>query len=212
MGEASIVRPPCCRWSAIPLLGLGLLPWAGCAPNETLKLQREITALKDQMQQKDNQLVTQRVTIEDLHKQLDECRGISAQDLAKIFYPEKVVIASLSGGEDYDGRPGDDGITVYLRPVDRDGDAIKVAGHIRIELYDLANPPDENLVGAYDFPVDEVSKLWYGKFATYHYTLRCPWRRGPPKHSEITIRAIFTDFLTKRVVTAQQVCTFKPAP
>jgi len=198
--------------TAIPLLWLGLLPWAGCVSNETLKLQREITVLKDQTQQKDNQLVAQRVTIEQLHKQLQDCRAISDEDLKKIFYPERIEIVSLSGGDDYDGKPGDDGITVYLRPKDRDGDAIKVAGDIRIQLYDLANPPDENLLGEYDFPVDEVSKLWYGKFATYHYTLRCPWRRGPPQHSEITIRAIFTDFLSKRVVTAQTVCTFKPAP
>ncbi len=201
-----------CLLVATLLLWLNLLPSSGC-PNQTeLELQRKITALNDRVVEKDNQLVAQRVTIEQLHKQLQDCRGISDDDLTKIFYPEKVVIASLSGGDDYDGQPGDDGITVYLRPVDRDGDAIKVAGNILIQLYDLANPPDENLIGEYSFPVEAVSRLWYGKLATYHYTLRCPWQRGPPRHREITIRAIFTDFLSKRVVTAQAVCTVKPGP
>ncbi|MFQ5806210.1 MAG: hypothetical protein ACE5I3_07160 [Phycisphaerae bacterium] len=197
---------------AIPLVWLGLLPLVGCQTEETMELQRKITRLTEQIEKKDNQLVAQRVTIGQLHEQLQYARGWTDEDLEKIFYPERVVIASLSGGDDYDGQPGDDGITVYLRPVDRDGDAIKVAGDIRIELYDLANPPNENLIGKYFVPVDQVHKLWYGKLATYHYTVRCPWQKGPPRHDEITIRATFQDYLTQRVMTAQTVCKIKFAP
>jgi hypothetical protein len=201
-----------CLLIAPPLLWLNLLVSSGCQTQTELELQRQVTALSERIEEQDHQLVAQRATIEKLYQQIEKVRGLSSKDLERIFYPEKIEIASLSGGDDYDGQPGDDGITVYLRPVDRDGDAVKVAGDIRIQLYDLANPPNENLIGDYSVPADEVSKLWYGKFATYHYTLRCPWQKGPPKHDEITIRATFEDYLTKRVVTAQTVCKIKLPP
>jgi hypothetical protein len=198
-------------WIASPLVWLGLLPSAGCQSQTELELQRQVDDLTEQATERDHQLIAQRITIEQLHKQLDQARGLTAEDLEKIFYPERIEIASLSGGDDYDGKPGDDGVTVYLKPIDRDGDAVKVAGDIRIQLYDLANPPDQNLIGVYSIPVDQVSGLWYGKLATYHYTVRCPWKNGPPQHDEITIRVTFVDYLTQRTITAQTVCKVKLA-
>lgn len=190
-----------------------LLPLAGCLDTSKIELQREISRLNDVVREKDNQLVAQQSTINQLNQQIDAARGLSKADLEKLVYPERLVIGSLSGGEDYDGVPGDDGVTVYLQPTDRDGDPLKVAGSIRVELYDLANPPDENLLGTYEFPVDKARELWYGKLMTYHYTVKCPWPRGKkPRHTDITVRATFIDYLTRRVMTAQQTFSVKLAP
>ena len=202
------------RWLllASSMLAAGLFPWAGCQSTRELDLQRKINRLNDTIADKNNQLAAQRATIDGLHDQLQVARALTDKDLEKLFYPEKILIDTLSGGDDYDGQPGDDGVTVYLKPIDRDGDPIKVAGDVRIELYDLANPPDQNLIGQYVIPVEEVSRLWYGKLATYHYTIRCPWQNGPPQHTEITIRATFVDYLTRRVITAQSLCTVTLPP
>jgi hypothetical protein len=197
---------------ASSLAWLALLPSPGCYSPTELELRRQVHELNEQITEKDHQLAALRITIEQLHKQLEQARGLTSQDLERIFYPESIEILSPSGGDDYDGQPGDDGVTVYLRPVDRDGDAVKVAGNIRIELYDLANPPDQNLIGVYSIALDQVSKLWYGKLATYHYTIRCPWKNSPPRHDEITIRATFEDYLTQRMMTTQTVCKVKLAP
>lgn len=206
------MRLPCRLLIATPLAGLGLLCGLGCQSTTQTELRRQIDRQQDTLRDQENQLVAQRVTIEQLYKQLQDCRAISPDDLKKIFYPDKLEIMPLSGGEDYDGKPGDDGITVYLRPLDRDGDALKVAGNVRIELYDLQNPSGEKLIGEYVFPVDQIAQYWYGKLWTYHYSLRCPWQHGFPRHNEITIRATFEDFLTQRVITAQTIRTIKPAP
>ena len=197
---------------ATALLGPGLLPSSGCGDQTVLELRRRVTQLEKCLGEKDNQLVAQRVTVEKLHEQIDKLRGWTDEDLERIFYPERIEIASLSGGDDYDGKPGDDGVTVYLRPLDRDGDAVKVAGDIRVQLYDLENPSDQNLIGEYYVPVDQVAQCWYGRLATYHYTIRCPWQTGPPAHDQITIRATFVDYLTQRAMTAQTVCTINPVP
>ena len=189
----------------LPLAGLLALLQVGCLNNSQIELERRVATLEEQVAQRDNQLAASQATIDDLQKSLQTVRGLTDEDLERVFYPEKIELASLTGGDDYDGQPGDDGISVYLRPIDRTGDALKVAGDIRIELYDLQNPSGQKLIGEYEFPVDQVSELWYGKFATYHYTLRCPWKNGPPKHDEITIRATFVDYLTQRSMTAQVV-------
>lgn len=188
------------------LIGLVLLGNSGCQTQTEVELRSQVKLLEEQNAEKDNQLSALRLSIEKLQRQLQTVRGWTDEDLKLIFTPEKIEILSLSGGEDYDGRPGDDGVTVYIRPIDRHGDAIKVAGDLRVELYDLAAPPGENLIGQYSVPVTQAADHWYGKFATYHYTLRCPWPSGPPKHDEITIRATFVDYLTQRVMTAQRTC------
>jgi hypothetical protein len=101
---------------------------------------------------------------------------------------------------------------VYVKPVDKDGDVIKVAGDIRIQLYDLAASPTQNLIGEYFVSVEQVGKLWNGKLLTGHFSIKCPWPSGPPKHAEVTIRVVFVDYLTKRVVSAQSTCQVKLPP
>lgn len=210
-------RPP--PWAGpwrLPRAGVALvgvvLATAGCVSQTEISLRNEIIGLREQVRQKDNELVAQRASLDEVARQLAVARSISEDDLKLLFYPERLVIDRLSGGADYDGKPGDDGVTVYLKPVDRHGDVIKVPGDIRIQLYDLAAPPGRNLIGEYFVPVDQVGKLWQGKLWTNHYTIKCPWPAGPPEHTEITIRATFVDYLTKRVVSAQSTCQVKLPP
>ncbi len=179
---------------------------------EKLELRREVGSLKHTVAAKDRQLVAQQVTIDGLNEQLKTVRAIEPQDLDFIFHPVKIEIDSLSGGADYDGEPGDDGVTVYLRPVDRDGDFLKAAGDIRIELFDLSAAPEQALIGRWDFDAAQVNKLWYGDVWTYHYTIKCPWPGDPPAGREITIRARFTDYLTQSVMAAQATCEIEPRP
>lgn len=196
--------------SSVATLAVGLLV-AGCQSPAEISLRREITGLRETIKQKDHQLVAQKATIDELNAQLAVARSISEEDLKRVFYPERLIIDRLSGGADYDGKPGDDGVTVYLKPVDKDGDVIKVAGDIRIQLFDLAAPPARNLVGEYFIPVDQVGQLWHGKLLTNHYTIKCPWPK-PPENTELTIRATFVDYLTKRVVSAQATCQVRLPP
>ena len=181
--------------------------FSGCAPPGNADLELKVTRLEERLDDRNNELAAQRSTIQQLNKQLTTARALTDEDLKKVYYPEKLVIGPLTGGEDYDGTAGDDGVTVFLRPVDRDGDVLKVVGDIRIELFDLQAPDGRRLLGSYYVPADRVHENWYGKFLTYHYTIRCPWKTGPPAHDEITIRATFVDYLTQRVMTAQVVRT-----
>lgn len=194
------------RVGRLVLAALLVAGGTGCQTATEIALRREIATLRDAVQKKEHRLAAQQAALDELNQQLRVARGFSEEDLKKLYYPERLVIDSLSGGADYDRRPGDDGVTVYLRPVDRDGDAVKVPGDITIQLYDLAAPAQANFIGEYKVPVDQVGRLWHGKLLSQHYTIKCPWPHGPPQHAEITIRALFVDYLTKRVVSAQSTC------
>lgn len=183
----------------------------GCESKTERELQAQVTRLQDAAAEKDKQLVNQRALIDELQRRVQTASAFTDEQLAQIIHPVRLVIDDLTGGADYDNRPGHDGVTVYLRPVDSEGDSLKVAGDVRIELYDLAAPPAEQLVGRCTYPADEARKLWYGKLMTYHFTMKCAWS-APPKHPEITIRATFVDYMTQRVMTAQAVRTVKLAP
>lgn len=196
---------------ALPL-ALVVLLTCGCQNQSQIELRRQVAELTARVEEQEDRLLAQQSTIEQQRKQIDRIRGWTEQDFAVIYTPVKIEIEGLSGGEDYDGVPGDDGMTVYLKPIDDHGDTLKVAGDIRIELYDLQNPEGQKLIGEYAVPAKEVAKYWYGRLATYHYTIRCPWRDGPPRHNEITIRATFVDYLTQRVMTTQTVRNVRLAP
>ncbi len=185
---------------------------AGCVGQGENKLRDELTRLREENRARNDQLVAQRATIDELNVQLRNARGINEEDLKKLYYPKELVIDRLTGGADYDGQPGDDGVTVYLRPIDQYGDVIKIPGDVTIQLYDLAAAPDRNFLGEYRISVDQLAPLWHGRLMTGHFTIKCPWAKGPPQHDEITVRATFVDYLTKRVVSAQTTCKVKLPP
>lgn len=198
------------RQSSVIGLGLAACVVAGCAAPRSTDASAENSRLKEELATARRQIDSREATIAQLNEQLRVARAIQPEDLKLIYYPDSLSIEPLSGGYNDDGKPGDDGVVVYLKPIDRDGDAIKVVGDIRIELFDLDAPGDK-LVGITTVAHADASRHWYGKFGTYHYTIKCPWRGTPPRHAEITIRATFVDYLTQRVLTEQAVRRVKLA-
>jgi hypothetical protein len=188
----------------LAIVGGLLLLTAGCQNPGELRLRDELAQARNETKACNDQLLTQKARIDELQRQLQVARGINEDDLKRIFFPEKIEIDRLSGGDDYDKKPGDDGVTVYIRPIDQYGDVVKVAGDVLIQIYDLAAPPGSNLVGEYPVSVDQIAGLWHGRLLTGHFTIKCPWTK-PPQHSDLTVRVRFVDYLTKRVVEAQSV-------
>ncbi len=187
--------------AAAALAGAGGCTWVG----ESARLQAEL----DAAHQREGEL---QATIAAQEKLIAGLRGLGDKRLEKLFHVEQIELGRYTGGVDTDDQPGDDAIKVYLRPMDRDGSTIKAAGDVTIQLYDLAEPPESNLIGEYKWSVDELSRQWSSGFMTYHFSFVCPWRADPPKHEEITVRVTFTDYLTGRTFSEQKACTITLPP
>ena len=184
----------------------------GGETNQASSIQKENRDLKTAQAKDQAEISRLSGKVSDLEKQVESLRRLGPDRLAKLYPPVKIVLERLTGGADYDGLPGDDGVTVYVQPIDRQGHIVKVAGEIRVQLLDLANPDGQHLLGEYVLDVDHVAEAWHGRFMTQHFTLQCPWRVGPPAHREITVRVRFLDYLTGQELSATTVCTVAMPP
>ena len=188
------------------LIGLGLLTLSACqSPG-----QRGATLNQNETLQQENRLLRREIAQRDeavnrLEQQVANLLAFEENRPADRFAPVRVEIASLTGGRDYDDKPGDDGVTVYLRPRDADGDVVKAPGRITIQLLDNADLHAPRVLHVYTFhdPL-ELRSLWHGRFATNHYTLKCPFPSGlklPPSR-RVTVSVEFVDYLTGATLTA----------
>ena len=97
----------------------------------------------------------------------------------------------LTSGQDRDGKPGDDALSVLLMPVEAHGDLVKLAGEIEIDLFDMALKPDQQRLGYWKFSIDEVREHWHKGFLSAGYLFRIDWQTSPVS-SELTLHARMT--------------------
>ena len=196
------------------LYALLLLPLlAGCQyfeqPN---KLQQELdkttTALNEA--KNENKRLSEQLQKQD--ERILSLMNLGDKRLEKLYYVQKVDLGDYTGGISSDGGDQQDAVKVFLLPTDQDGAVIKAAGSVKIQLFDLAAPAEQNLIGECEFPIDEVRKHWSSGFLTYHYSFVCPWKKTVLPHEDLTVRVEFVDYLTGKHLTAQKVVKVKPAP
>jgi len=175
--------------------------------------QRELQAGQEEVRRLEAQLSAEQETSRTLRAQLAEARGQGQGWLETLVTPVKIELERMSGGYDNDGRTGDDGIVLYVQPIDRDGQVIKSAGTLKVTLLDLANPPERRQIAEYNFDAPTLRAKWYGRLLTHHFTVHCPWPGGqPPAHDEVTAHVVYADTLTGRSMTAQAVYKIKFPP
>lgn len=122
-----------------------------------------------------------------------------------LFAPVKIEILSRSRGWDYDGLPGDDGVRVYVRPIDAEGHTVKVPGEITIRLQDNGDLAKARNLGVSVFnSPDALRGMWYGRFGTNHYTADCHFAPGarPGRTGRVLVIVEFRDFLTGKALSA----------
>lgn len=193
-------------------LGVCLLTAGGCISFDTVpaeKFQNTQRALQREQEKNarlEDEIARQQRTIENLQERIGQMRGQDGNFEQDLVYPDKIVLAGMSGGYDRDDKPGDDGIVLYIQPVDGDGDVVKVAGELGVTLLDLHEPTAPVVIASYEFDVPTTRSLWYGKLMTSHWTVRCPWPpTGPPAHDAITVQVTFDDLLTGQRLKLQEV-------
>ena len=124
--------------------------------------------------------------------------------LAKLYTTHGLNFGRLTGGADIDpNKPGDEGLAVYVFPVDQHGQKLKAAGTFDIEAFDLADP-SPNLVGKWHLDLDQADAGWNSTLLEYTYAFILPWQK-PPHHPAITVKVTFVDELTQTPFTNQTV-------
>ena len=197
-------RQPGAHWFAFAL-GTCLIALPACtSPGQRARTIQENEALRNDKQRLERTVAQCDGQLAALQQQIENLKQASPDRPLDLFAPVKLEMARLSGGADYDDKPGDDGVTVYLRPRDAEGDAVKVPGRIRIQLSDQTDLAKPRVIGVYviDDP-EELKKSWHGRFGTQHYSIKCPFPPGTviPASRRVTVHAEFVDYLTGRTLT-----------
>ncbi len=118
----------------------------------------------------------------------------------------RATLLHTTGGADLDGVPGDDAVTVYFRPMDRDGHVLKRGGEIKVKLLDNSTPGDPRVLGlAVVNAVNELRRSWYGRFWTNHFKVVVPFAPDVSlrPNQEVDIHLSFEDFGTGESFTAR---------
>lgn len=206
-----------CRLRRQSLVALLLLFPLGACEQQNKKiadLEDRAAALERKNADQAKDLIAREETIRGLQRRVKTLEAIGGPGRVQLLCPTaRIEIDPKSRGYDQDGQPGDDGIVVYLRPYDADGDIIKAAGIIHVQVLDLAAPPTQQLITEKRWSPEETRKVWFGRLMTNHYTLRLPWgEKGPPRHSSVTVRVVFHDVITGETFEAQKLVTVALPP
>jgi len=186
--------------------GLVLSAVFGCSERgELIRMTKNRDAVQVERDRLRRELDSRNARIAKLDRRVETLAQFGPDRPADLFAPVKIEIVSRSGGIDLDGKPGDDAITVYIRPIDVDGDAVKVPGLIRVQLLDNSVLGEPRVLGlcVFDDP-GELRRMWYSKFGTNHFTAKCRFAPGkkPPEIGRVLVSVEFTDYLTGKTFTA----------
>lgn len=174
-------------------------------------LQQQFDQSQLELRQCHDALAERDARLDVLHQRINRDRPFQHVDLDDLFVVDRIEIVSRSGGVDLDKQPGDDGVVVYVRTLDADGDVLKAAGEFVIQLFDLTQPGQPRELGVFSFDDSQsLRKSWYGGFLTNHYTFQCPFNAGQmPSTREVQVRVTFLDWLTGRSFSDSKTVTIK---
>jgi hypothetical protein len=141
---------------------------------------------------------------------------LSPDELDRLYTVHGLSLGRLTGGSNLDsGKPGDQGLKIYVVPTDGEGQPLKAAGTFTVQAFDLSLP-ENNLIGRWHFDLARSRQSWYGAAFLYTYVLTCPWNEGGqgrvPAHPQLTVRVTFHDELTDREFTDQRIVDINPPP
>jgi len=119
-----------------------------------------------------------------------------------------VTLGMLTGAANWDGQPGDDGIIVYLYPLDQSEDTVKRAGDCTFELFDL-NRSDRPLIMTWHIPAAQAAGLWQTFPGCYRFKLA--WQGSPPTTTKPILKVTFVDLAGKEFTTTKSLRVHLPA-
>jgi hypothetical protein len=178
---------------------------------ENVRLRAELDLAEERIDELTRTIEQQTARLDAQTEQIQTLQQLGPKRMEKLFTVQSLEIGRHSGGIDTDGKPGHDAIVVFLKPKDADGTTLKAAGSVKIHLFDLAAPEGQREVAAWSFDVDEARRHYASGIMADHYSFELPLKTRPA-HAEMTLRAEFTDYLTGKVVDAQDTFTLTLPP
>ena len=126
--------------------------------------------------------------------------------LGDIYELQSVNIGRYTGFYDKDKDGKKETLIVYIQPIDKDGDVVKAAGMVDVQLLDLNIKDGPTEIGRWQVKPTELGKSWYASLLIINYKLTFDVSDRINKLNEpLTINVAFTDYLSGKVFKEQKV-------
>jgi len=101
---------------------------------------------------------------------------------------ERVLLnPALTGGLNADGKPGDEGLAVFIEPQDGQGRSITRPGAVSVVVLDRQAHGEAARVARWDFSGEQVAQRLRRTSVGSGIYLELPWPAQPPAHSELQV-------------------------
>lgn len=188
-----------------------MVPGCGGRPNSAnIELRKQVLDLERMLEQLNRQRDADRATIAALQADRPTTQSLAQDRLDELFTVAGIRLGRLTGGFDADPEvAGDESVRVHVVPFDSTGDDLKAAGTVVVEAFDLSS--DGTRVGRWSFDLAATRGAWNSSGLLYEYVLDCALAGvAVPSSAELTLRVTFTDALTGRSFSAQQLVRVRP--
>jgi len=186
----------------IGALVAGVMP--GCNGSKP-PAKETVIILEQQNARLQRQIIDQEKQIEQLQVQIAGLRGLPVEEMTELIQVSRIEFGRFTRAFDRDEDGFDDGIVVYLHTLDREGDRIKSAGQVQLELWDLAEAEGNQNLGRWRFDMTELGDYWLSGLGTYHFKFEQDWpepvRSG---NKNLTVKLTFSDALTGKIFEIQK--------
>jgi len=180
---------------------------AGCQQSsENKPLLSKIDQLTQEKARLEKDLAQSDSEKEQLKQQVQSLSGLPrGVRLDNLYRLQRVKIHRYTNvlDEDKDGKR--EKLVVYLQPIDDQGDIIKAAGAVSVQLWDLNQTSGEALLGQWSVKVGELKKRWV-TFLVTNYRLTFDLAETIERlEKPLTVKVAFTDYLSGKVFNEQRV-------
>lgn len=124
--------------------------------------------------------------------------------IINIVTVDKIEVAQRTSIYDKDRDGIKESLIVYLKTLDEYGDAIKAAGQVDVELWNLDLPPEQSKIVSWTIKPSELKNKWAGTVMTNYY--RLVFDVLPvldATKGNLTVKVSFTDYLTGKKFSEQ---------
>ena len=180
---------------------------AGCAnPNDKESLAIKIEQLTQENTQLQERVEQFNSENKELKGQIQVLSGLSENvRLENLNQLEKIKIGRYTGFFDKDDDGREEKLIVYIHPTDEQGNALKAAGTVEVQLWDLNKTNGQAMLGQWKVEPDELKKLWFETLVSIYFRLTFDVAdvvESPEK--PLTVKVTFTDYLTGKVFNEQK--------
>lgn len=181
---------------------------AGCESNATPKnpLAEQVETLTQDKREMMRQIEHLESKNKALQKQINTLHGLADDARLKDIYEvQSIKITKYTNLFDKDKDSKKETLIVYIQPVDQDGDIIKAAGDVHVQLLKLYKDQNPDVLGKWHITQEELRKLWLDALLKTNYRLTFDVSDKVETFEEpLTVMVTFTDYLTGREFNEQK--------